>query len=652
MVTPNHPHISIIGSGPVGVQLVEEIYRRRPQTPITLFGNEPYAPYNRVQLSSYLAGTFKGEELSLPLPDPHSYPHFHYRTAHIRAIDTRKKMLLDAHNNTYTFDTLIFATGSKAHIPSIAGTNLSGVYCFRNRNDADALYARSVRSRHTVVIGGGLLGIEAAKSLLRYRTQVTLIQQAPRLMNRQLDASAASILKTDLEALGIQVILQSGVREIVGDTSVNGVRTRDGETIECDTILLCTGIQPNITLAREAGIRVNRGIVVNDQLQTSEPGIFAVGECTEHRGITYGLVQPGFEQAAVAAEVICGSEASYPGSHSGTRLKVLDKSVFSVGEVVDLADKPRQYQLIFKKNRPEPIYRQLVIHKGKLIGAAGVGSWPELERVHELVGSGRRLNYFSQLCFFLSGRLWPFSDTGQVRDWPASTIVCQCKSIRKEILAKSIVAGASTVSQLQECTGAGTVCGSCQPLLAQMCGQADKPPVESHWITTALLCMLTLVLAVILLGVPEPAPPESVQNIYWLQQIALDKTWKQITGFSLLGLALLGLLMSARKRLSWGWMGSFTHWRFVHIGLGTLCAFTLILHTGLHMGENLNQWLLLNFLTVLMIGAAAGGVSSIGQKILPGSSAAVRRWVNWIHIVATWPLPALLFSHVMSVYYF
>ncbi|HBC58158.1 MAG TPA: hypothetical protein DCZ03_13430 [Gammaproteobacteria bacterium] len=368
--------------------------------------------------------------------------------------------------------------------------------------------------------------------------------------------------------------------------------------------------------------------------------------------MTYGLVQPGLEQAAVAAEHICGNQAQYTGSHTGTRLKVLGQSVFSIGEVVDLVNRPRQHQLIFKRNRQEPLYRQLVIDKGKLVGASGVGPWPEQERVHEQFNSDRTLSLFSQLSFIISGKLWPFSGSGQIDTWPATTIVCQCKSINKERLVKEIHSGASSLPQLQQCTGAGTVCGGCQPLLAQLCGTKASPEGNSYWFPSIVLCALTMLIAATVIFLPEISQPVSVQEVHWLQQITLDKYWKQVTGFSLLGLALIGMLMSLRKRLDWSWMGKFTNWRLAHIVLGTLCATILILHTGLDMGENLNQLLLINFLLVLAIGATAGSLSSIGQKFLPGNSTAARRLVNWVHIVSTWPLPALLFSHVLSVYYF
>ena len=261
-------------------------------THVQLFGNEPYQPYNRVQLSALLAGKINRDALDIPLPSSSEKPNFSYIVSVIRQINTATKTVTDADGREHDFDILVIATGARAHVPSIPGVNRSGVYTFRNLKDAEFLSARVVRSRHIVVVGGGLLGLEAAKGLLRFNTRVTVIQQGPRLMNRQLSDEAACRLQAQVESLGIRVIVDAGVRKIQGDQTIQSVLTNDGDIIECDTVLLCAGIKPNVELARAAGISVATGITVNDQLQTSHPDIYAIGECCEHRGLTYGLVTP------------------------------------------------------------------------------------------------------------------------------------------------------------------------------------------------------------------------------------------------------------------------------------------------------------------------------------------------------------------------
>ena len=298
------PKIIVIGSGPVGMRFVEEVLKRKPSANITMFGGEGTQPYNRIQLSSLLAGEAKYEDILNTLPDEQRHTGFQHIPANVEVVFSKEKYVVDQQGNRYDYDKLVFATGSRPHVPDIPGVDQTGVYTFRNLKDAEALSARIWRSRHIVVVGGGLLGLEAARALTRFNTKVTLIQQGPWLMNRQLDEKAATLLKDSIENKGIEVITESGVRNILGEGRVTGVVTRDKTEIECDTVLLCAGIKPNMELARDANIKVANAIMVDDQLQTSEPNVFAIGECCEHRGLTYGLVNPGFEQAAVAANVI------------------------------------------------------------------------------------------------------------------------------------------------------------------------------------------------------------------------------------------------------------------------------------------------------------------------------------------------------------
>ena len=303
------PIVIVIGSGPVGIRFIEELLRHCPDSEIILFGDESCKPYNRVQLSALLAGEISRDSIDLPLPDQNQFKHFSFIPSAITDIDRNNKTVTDATGTNYFYDQLVIATGAKAHRPNIYGDDLQGVYSFRSLKDTESLYARILRSRHIVVVGGGLLELEAAKGLLKYNTQVTVVQQGPRLMKRQLDNQAAELLEKEVRSLGINVVTNSGVRSIHGLESVSGVVTRDGDNIPCDTVLFCAGITPNIKIARDAGLKISTGIVVNDQLQTSDNNIYAIGECCEHKGTTYGLVNPGYEQAAIAAATIAATSS-------------------------------------------------------------------------------------------------------------------------------------------------------------------------------------------------------------------------------------------------------------------------------------------------------------------------------------------------------
>ncbi len=645
----NGRRIIIIGAGPVGMRFAQDFLQKEPNTQVTVFSNEPTAPYNRVQLSAVLAGEVGVDNILTPLPDVAKHPNFSHRICTIKSIDADARSVTDFEGNAYFYDELVIATGSRPHVPNIPGTDQTGVYTFRNLKDTEGLYSRVSRSRHTVVVGGGLLGLEAAKALLRSNTKVTLIQQGPRLMNRQLDDAAAGLLQAKIEGLGVEVITDSGVRTIHGDGRVSGVTLRDGQQLECDTVLLCAGIKTNDRIARQAGIRVARGIVVDDQLKTSRDHIYAVGECCEHRGLTYGLVAPGFEQAAVLADVLTGGSAQYLGSLSVSRLKVVGESVCSMGEVVELGDSPHIKEIVY---RNKDIYRKLVLRRGRIIGAVGIGDWSEAQRIQEAFRSGRTLLPWQQWRFAQSGDVWGGGYGDDPNAWPKSAVVCQCNTVSQGQLVEAIDAGNKTLPQLQACTGAGTVCGSCKPLLNELLGYSGPAPKEKAATITQIISLLAIVVTAFVFFMPQSQVADSYLEQGLFESIWNDKYWKQVTGFSLLGLSVLALSLSIRKRIVSARLGDFAYWRVLHIALGLACAGILILHTGFHLGSNLNRWLILDFLGILTLGALAGVVVSLSHKFKPAAAKKIRKTWTWLHILVAWPLPVLLAFHIISVYYF
>jgi nitrite reductase (NADH) large subunit len=656
--------VIIIGSGPAGIRCAQEILKRAPQASIEVFGNEPFKPYNRVQLSSYLAGEVDRDQLDLQMPSESLYPNFRYTIATIKSVDAEKNCVIDSHDQLHEFDQLVFATGARAHVPNITGVAQTGVYTFRNLKDAEFLHARIASTRHVVVVGGGLLGLEAARALLRHNTKVTLIQQGSRLMNRQLDEEAAGLLQQQVEKLGIEVITQSGVRQIhsadqvvPGRSSVTGVTTYDGTEIACDTVVLCAGIKPNVELARSAKLQVAHGISVDDHLRTSQSNIFAIGECCEHRGQTYGLVNPGLEQASVVADVIVGGNATYLGSLTVSRLKVVGQSVCSMGEVAeaDLPNTPFISEVSFRDDK-EGVYRKVILLRGKILGAVGYGDWQELNRIQEAYRTRRTIFPWQLLTFRFTGRLWVSDEPNDVTAWPENAVVCQCNNISQGELVDAIDGGCDSLSALATETRAGSVCGSCKPLLSQLIAHQSEGEVsrekEKGWLPVFLASVIALCMAFLVSMTPEAQVATSVQQQGWFEGIWNDGFYKQVTGFSLLGLSVIGLLMSLRKRMGWQWMGQFAYWRVVHVLLGLLCVVTLVFHTGFHLGSNLNQLLMFNFLAIIVLGTAAGLIMSFSDKLNVMKVNRIRKFWNWLHILVTWPLPALLATHILSVYYF
>lgn len=635
--------VAVIGNGPVGVHFVNELLTQTAQAEVHLFGDEPYDPYNRVALSQLLYGEKSVQDLELPLVDSDSL-HCHWHTR-IDEIDTRRRSITDNQGVTYLYDVLVLATGSRAHMPSIPGVHMTGVYSFRNMKDAQALLSRRVGSRHTVVLGGGLLGIETARAMRRMSTSVTLIQHASWLMNRQLDEASARMLEADMAAEGIEVRTSTAVMAVDGRRRVEGVMLRDGKTLACDTVILATGIRPNIELAREAGIRVRQGIHIDDQLRTSAPNVFAIGECTEMNGEIFGLVAPGLEQAALLARRLANkTQEVYQQRALATRLKVLDTPVISIGQTGELHTGPDSRFIQYKK---DGIHRSLHLERGRLIGASGVGAWGDQERLKDLIEEGGQLNIFKRLRFRLSGSLWGESE--QILD---HHIICNCRQVSAGELRACAAQG-----QALSCTGAGTVCGSCRPLLVQFDPQEEptEPDVIAQpkgiiWQSlTGLVGMLLIALFLLtspLISVAEQYTPNHISS-WWT-----DSDKRQITGFTLLSLTLFSLLVSARKRISrMSWL-SFSTWRGWHIVLTTLVLALLFLHTGQSDFQGVNQWLIVSFWSAAALGFIAT-LMSWREQASPGiGTKRIKRWAVFGHIVAFWPLPVLLSFHVLSVYWF
>src|ERR1700688_2969577 len=333
---------------------------------VAVIGAEPRLAYNRVLLSSVLAGETASHDIELK-------PAAWWRDRGVTLkygcvateIDVGRRELKIANEESIAFSRLVLATGStplRLHVP---GADLAGVHTFRDSRDVDLLLTLAAAKKCVVVVGGGLLGLEAAYGLAKAGAAVTLIHLMDRLIERQLDASAAELLKSLVERKGIKILLNAETARLHGETRVEGVELADGRRIDADAVIFAAGIRPNVTLAREAGIPVNRGIVVDDHLATGAPDIFALGECAEHRGICYGLVEPAYEQARVLAQHLAGAAAFYGGSVLETNLKVSGVSVFSAGDFMGT----QGCEAIVLSDIRHGTYKKLEISEGRLTAA-------------------------------------------------------------------------------------------------------------------------------------------------------------------------------------------------------------------------------------------------------------------------------------------
>ena len=640
--------VVVVGSGPAGHRVVQAVCAQAPGRAIVWYGEEPWSPYNRIKLSSLLVGEVRWEALTVPTVLPAAVTtRFGCRIARI---DRAAGEVIDDQGVRQAYGALVLATGSRPHLPDIPGIDLPGVFTFRDLNDAQRLQARTVRSRVTVVIGGGLLGLEAARAMRRYHTRVIVIEHADRLMPRQLDAEGAAWLAQSVHGAGIETRVSAAVKGIEGGREVSGVLLRGGEVIACDTVIVATGIRPNIELALRAGLPVGRGIKIEDDTRTADPRIHAVGECAEHRGEVYGLVAPGLEQAAVAANRICGGDAVYTGSVAATRLKVMGCAVFSIGEVERRGPADTARASAFADPDGDG-YRRVLIRQGRIVGAQAVGPWAEMSRVQEAVRSGRRVLPWQRLRFARIGQLWPDADAGDVRLWPAEATVCHCTGVTRGQLAGALARGCASVAAMGADTGAGSVCGSCRPLLAELADAGALPAVRGWRALVGLGAVaLLLALAYLLTAIPFP---DTAELAWRWDVIWRDSVWKQATGYTALGAMALLAVIGLRKR--WPRLAAlwdFAGWRVVHGLLGALLVAVMWVHTGGRLGVRLDALMSAMAVLAILSGAAIALVVSRQQDLPPARVRRLQRGATWVHILALWPLPVLLGVHILKAYYF
>ena len=643
--------VVIIGTGPVGIRVLQLLMKQDPLANVVIYGNEPWEPYNRVQLSSFLAGeldwTGLVREQSIP---PHGNVIQHHNCA-VARICRDDQTVVDELGRVQAYSRLIIATGSSPHIPNIRGIDLPGVYRFRDLSDVEKLVARRTRSRRTIVLGGGVLGLEAARAMSRLNTEVYIVDHGNRLMSAQLDMDAAELLKERVIAMGIRVCLNTGVKEILGETRVTGVMLRNDIQINCDTIVVAAGIRPNVDLARDARLSVGRGIRVNDNMQTSDENIYAIGECAEHRDKVYGLVAPGYEQARVAGYCLRGESSNYKGSIAATRLKVVGLPVFSMGsvdeEMVIGSVQNGRFQ-----DHSRGIYRKILLQRGRLIGAISIGDWDQIDRIQEAITNKRYIWPWQLKRFSRSGELWPDEATRSIAQWPASTTVCNCIGVCRGELSQAITAGCVTVEALIDETRASTVCGSCRPKLAELIGSTPAIQADIRAKSLLVFSIVALLTLVSLSFLPNLIYNPTVDVLWQWDKLWRSSLLKQITGYTAAVSMALAALISLRKRWKKITFFNYANWRVVHLVLTVLALLALMTHTGLRMGNNINFYLMMTVLGISLVGVVVGAVISIQHKLDYVLAGQIREKSLWGHILFLWPLPVLLGFHIFKTYYY
>lgn len=625
--------IAVIGSGPVGVHFVNELLNKNSNCQVHLFGEEETRPYNRIALSQLLSGEFHLDEIDLHLRNS-SRLQTHFGTKVTQINDDN---LITEHSELYSFDKAVIATGSSAHIPNINNVDTKGIYVLRTLKDTEALISRRVGSRRTFVLGGGLLGIETAKAMRKDSTEVILIHHSPWLMNNQLDQKGGKRLIETLQEKNIQVRTNQSIKSILGENKLNGIKLRSGEILYGDTLIIATGIAPNIELAIEGGLAVGRGIKINERLETSKANIFAIGECAEFQGEVVGLVAPGLEQASILAQRLSGKQNRFEKKIQHFQLKVLDKSVQSAGEIGSRFQSTNSTILTYQKAQD---HRAIRVENGRIKGMASIGQWDQGIEVKGLIDNNHHLHFWQKQRFLRTGNILK-----PTNDIPDQQVICNCKQITAGEI-KACVKQGNPISS----TGAGSVCGSCESLFSRFDASANKKALKKE--TALSLAGLTGIGLLALFALLNPfGIPDSYQ-LNHVSQFWHNSFYRQITGFSILGLTVLGFLFSLRKRLPFFKKLPFAPLRLFHGLMAVLALVLLFLHTGLSDFQGINQWLIYSFFGATIFGAITGLFADIEKRFASIGIKRVKGLAVFIHIVSFWPLPVLLGFHILSVYWF
>jgi len=463
--------LAIIGNGMGTCRLLDELALRGATSDfeITVFGEERGGAYNRILLGRVLAGE---EPQSIVTKTADFYDRHDVRLldrTRVTRLDTTRKTVESADGQSRRYDLAVLATGSQPLVPPLDGMNgpdgelRDGIFVYRTVADCLRIRAAARPGDAAIVLGGGLLGLEAAKALSDKGLHVTVVQVSERLMNAQLDTIGGEMLRRQIERYGMFVRAGRTVEAVHGDDVVAGVSLDDGTHLPASMIVLACGVRPRVDVARASGVPVNKGIVVNDTLATEVPGVYAFGECAEHQGKTYGLVGPVWEHAAVLADVLSGKNPAsrYRGSKLYSRLKVAGVDVASMGHVEPELETDEVIQIVEERRNA---YRKLIVRGDRLMGAMLVGHTASAATLVQLFDRDDPLpgDPLEVLCQLSAGGA------------PAERVVCNCNKVTEAAIKAAVANGADSVAAIGECTRAGTGCGSCKGELGEILARQGK----------------------------------------------------------------------------------------------------------------------------------------------------------------------------------
>ena len=456
----------IVGNGMAPGRMLEHLFEHSPDAyDVTIFNAEPRVNYNRLMLSPVLSGEKTYEDI---ITHGDNWYAQHGVTLHkgrkVEAIDRAAKTVTAADGTVANYDKLVIATGSVPFVIPVPGHRLPGVITYRDLEDVDKMLAAAIPGSKAVVIGGGLLGLEAAAGLKMRGMDVTVIHLMPTLMERQLDPPAAHLLEQEFEKRGIRIRTKSNTHSILGESKVTGLKLEDGTELPCDIVVMAVGIRPSSALAKAAEITVDRGIVVDDQMRTNDPDVFALGECAEHRGVVYGLVAPLYEMARTIADVLVGRDAAYSGSVMSTKLKVTGVDLYSGGDFAEAKDREE----IVLRDASRGVYKRLVIKENKIIGVVLYGETSDGPWLFDKLKKGEDVSADREMLIF--GQAYaggsPLDPTAAVAALPPDAEICGCNGVCKGKIVDAITGKSLTsLDDVRAHTKASASCGSCTGLV-------------------------------------------------------------------------------------------------------------------------------------------------------------------------------------------
>lgn len=454
----------LIGNGMAGLRCIENILKEDDSLyDITIFGSEPHVNYSRIMLSSVLQGGTTFDDITINDQNWYQKNNIHLHTGEtVTHIDKENRTVHTDKDTSVPFDKLILATGSKPFMLPLPGADKEGVVSFRTIEDCQKMIEAAKNYKKAVVIGGGLLGLEAARGLLNLGMQVDVVHLSDCLMNNQLDVTASNMLQKELELQGMNFLLEKQSKEIIGDDRVVGLSFKDGSTIKTDLLVMAVGVKPNIQLAKKAGIETNKGILVDDYLNTKSKDIYAVGECAEHNGIVYGLVKPLYEQGAILAQHLCDkSTRKYSGSVLSTQLKISGVNVFSVGQFTT----DDRTKAIYFHDEITSSYKKIFFQGNKAVGAVMFGDTKEGPRLLDIIVKERFVP--DQEKASLLNTVDP--SESYVAKMPNNEFVCTCNSVSKGTIIENVQQHCLTnIAEVRQHTKASSSCGGCKPVVKEL----------------------------------------------------------------------------------------------------------------------------------------------------------------------------------------